>query len=111
MRALYSRPSSTSSTSGLATSNSPGAGSPANGEQAWQKFWAPTGASAVNLTSTGGFWRPGSSEPGADDCQAEIADLRVGARLDGCVARGGSRCVQWHTGRSIAVPNEPGVAL
>lgn len=111
MRAMASCPSTSSPATGLVASNRPGAGPPAWGEQAWLRFWAPAGAKVVSLTYTGGFWRPGTSEPGADDYQAEIAALGEGYRVDGCVAKTGTRCVQWNTGRSIPIAAENGVAL
>lgn len=97
---------------GIVASNRLGAGAPGPGEQAWQSFWAPPGAKVVAVTMTGGYWRPGASEPGAEDYSAELADPVSGVFVDGCSAYSTARCSLWYPGgRTVAVSPTDGVAF
>jgi hypothetical protein len=86
------------SNGGLVASNRPGAGAPPYGAQAFQSFWAPDGNRVVSITYSGGFWRPGASEPGAEDYAAELVDGDGGRYLDGCSGATTTRCTPNYSG-------------
>ena len=97
---------------GLVVSNRPGAGVPAPGEQAWLSFWAPPGANVVSATFTGGYWRPGGSEPGAEDYSAQLVDADRGSHIDGCSGYSTAHCASWSAApRTVSFTPTRGIAL
>jgi hypothetical protein len=111
MRSLVACPSNGAPERGIWVSNIPGAGQLAYGEQAWEQFWAPSGANVVGITFTGGFFRAGPSVSGSSDWAAQLVTSE-GVHLRGCAAYQSALCRDVHTtGSSASFPPTVGISI